>query len=255
MEELPRAGRAPAVSRADLLRLLVTAIFWITFALTSPLVLAISAVLALVTSFDPERRIVHAFVCRASFNYLRLCPGWDVKVLHRERLPEGSAVLVANHQSMADIVAVMGLFHPFKFVSKASLFSVPLVGWVMSLARYVRVERGRPRSMQQMLDACRTWLARGMPVLLFPEGTYSPDGQMLPFRRGAFRLAIEQKVPIVPVVIRGTRDLVIEDGPWLNPRCRIRLTVLPPIEPAALGEDDQALAERVRRMMADAPEA
>ena len=67
-----------------------------------------------------------------------------------------------------------------------------------------------------MMAQCRGWLRRGMPVLLFPEGTYSGGGPLLPFKRGAFLLAIEEQVPIVPVVIRGTAELVHEDGPWMN---------------------------------------
>jgi 1-acyl-sn-glycerol-3-phosphate acyltransferase len=155
-------------------------------------------------------------------------------------------VLVANHQSMADIFAAMGLFHPFKFVSKASLFKVPLVGWMMSLLRYVRVERGRPQSMREMLEVCRGWLRRGMPVLIFPEGTYAEGGRLLPFRRGAFRLALEERVPVVPVVLRGTADLVLGDGPWMNPRAHVRVRVLPAVPPEDFGGDEAALAERVR---------
>jgi 1-acyl-sn-glycerol-3-phosphate acyltransferase len=70
----------------------------------------------------------------------------------------------------------------------------------------------------------------------------------LPFKRGAFRLAIDEKVPLVPVVLEGTRSLVIEDGPWLQPRCRIRMRVLPPWRPEELGQDESALAERARAL-------
>jgi len=229
---------------------LVTAIFWLLFAATSPLACVLGVLLWVVTTpFDPDRRILHGFLCRWSFQYLRWNPAWDVRVLHRERLPRGPAVLVANHQSMADIVVVMGLYHPFKFVSKASLFRLPLVGWLMKLAKYVRVERGKAHSMAKMMDDCRGWLARGMPVLIFPEGTYSPDGKLLPFKRGAAALAIGAQVPLVPVLIEGTRSLVVEDGPWMSPRCRVRLTVLEPIGVAELGSDDAALTERVRRLL------
>jgi 1-acyl-sn-glycerol-3-phosphate acyltransferase len=153
---------------------------------------------------------------------------------------------------MADIFAAMGLFHPFKFVSKASLFRVPMVGWMMSLLRYVRVERGQPRSMRGMMEACRGWLRRGMAVLIFPEGTYGEVGRLLPFKRGAFRLAIEERVPVVPVVLQGTAQLVEGDGPWLSPRARVRVRVLPPVPVEALGEDEAELAERVRALLVEA---
>jgi 1-acyl-sn-glycerol-3-phosphate acyltransferase len=171
-----------------------------------------------------------------------------VQVEGRENIPRGPAVLVANHQSLSDVVAVMGLHRPFKFVSKASLFRLPIIGWAMSLAGYVRVARGQPRSTRQMLDSCRSWLRRGTPVLIFPEGTYAPAGRLLPFKRGAFRLAIEERVPLVPVIIEGTRSLVVEDGPWLEPRCRIAVRALPPLPATALGDNEVVLAERLREL-------
>ena len=227
---------------------LVTAVFWLLFAATSPIAFAIGALLwAASLPFDPNRRLLHGFVCRWTFQYLRWNPAWDIQVLHRERLPAGPAVLAANHQSMADIVAAMGLYHPFKFVSKASLFRLPLVGWLMTMAKYVRVERGKAHSMARMMDDCRHWLARSEAVLIFPEGTYSPDGSLLPFKRGAAVLAIGARVPVVPVLIEGTRSLVIEDGPWMSPRCRVRVTVLPPIEVGELGDDAAELTARLRK--------
>jgi 1-acyl-sn-glycerol-3-phosphate acyltransferase len=231
------------------LKLLVTALFWMVFAITAPLVvLSGFFVFAATAIFDRDRRVIHAFICRFVFSYLRLNPLWKVRIEGRERISGRPSVIVANHQSMADVVACMGLFRQFKFVSKSSLFSLPLVGWMMHLAKYVSLDRGKPRSTQQMLEQCRGWLRRGMPVLLFPEGTYSTDGRLLPFKRGAFLLAIEERVPLVPVMIQGTSDLVIEDGPWFNPRCSIRVSVLPPIEPAQLGDSEKDLMERVRRL-------
>ncbi len=227
--------------------------FWLAFAVTGPLCVLFGTLLFLVTApFDPDRRVLHAFISRWTFQYLRASPLWRVRVLHRERLPEGPCVIIANHQSMADIVAVMGLFHPFKFVSKASLFSVPLVGWMMRMARYIGVERGRHGSTRDMMEQCRGWLRRGMPVLLFPEGTYSSGGPLLPFKRGAFLLAMEEKVPLVPVALRGTAELIREDGPWMNARARIQVEVLPPVMPEDLGTDPAVLSMRMREVLSEA---
>jgi 1-acyl-sn-glycerol-3-phosphate acyltransferase len=85
-----------------------------------------------------------------------------------------------------------------------------------------------------------------MSVLIFPEGTYSPDGHLLPFKAGAFVLAIEQQVPVVPVLVEGTPTLVYEDGPWMSPRAKVRVTVQEPLLPASLGADAEALAAKVR---------
>ncbi len=135
-----------------------------------------------------------------------------------------------NHQSLADVAACMGLRRPFKFVSKSSLFSLPLVGWAMSMLRYVRLERGRPHSTRRMLEDCRGWLRRGMAVLMFPEGTYAPGAALLHFKPGAFLLARDEGVPVVPVLLSGTRALVVGDGPWMAPRVDIRIRVLDPVQ-------------------------
>lgn len=232
------------------MKYLCTAVFWLVFLVFAPLEFLVGVGLLLVMlPFDPNRRALHAFICRWTFLYLRIFPTWRIRVTGRELLPRGPAVLVVNHQSMADVVAVMGLHHPFKFVSKASLFKLPLVGWTMRMLRYVSLERGKPRSTHRMMEACRHWLRRGEAVLLFPEGTYSMGSKMLPFKRGAFLLAIEEKVPLVPVALSGTAELVEGDGPWMNPRANIRLTVLPPIPPAELGEDADALSQLVRERL------
>jgi 1-acyl-sn-glycerol-3-phosphate acyltransferase len=235
------------------MKALVTVYFWLVFALTAPLCFALGTVLWLVSlPFDADRALLHAFICRWTFSYLRIVPGWRVRVEGRELLPPGPAVLVANHQSMADIVACMGLFHPFKFVSKRSLFALPLVGWMMSFLRYIHLDRGKPRSMLRMLETCRWWLRRGVPVLLFPEGTYRGGKTMLPFKRGAFLLAIQEKVPLVPVVLQGTTDIVYEDGPWMNPRATVTVRVLPPVAADALGASEEALSASVRARFQEA---
>lgn len=207
---------------------------------------------AVTTPIDPQRRISHTFVNAWVHTYLKIWPGWKVRVVGREKIPEGPCVLVANHQSVADVLACMGLARQFKFVAKGSLFSFPIVGWTMKMLKYVRVERGRPRSMHHMMEDCRAWLRQGMSVLIFPEGTYASARELLPFKRGAFKLAIDEKAPVVPIAVRGTRSLVVEDGPWMSPRASIEIEVLPTIGPEALGTDEKLLADRVRVILAEA---
>ncbi|WP_224364947.1 lysophospholipid acyltransferase family protein [Hyalangium versicolor] len=229
---------------------LVTLGFVLFFLVTAPVCTVLAVPLWLVTlPFDRNHALLHAFVCRwCHWLYLCLWPGWHVRVEGRELLPRGPAVFVANHQSAMDIVAAMGLFHPFKFISKASLFKVPMVGWLMRLMRYVAVERGHVHAMDRMLEDCRMWLRRGVAVFIFPEGTYAPVGQRLPFKRGAFRLAIEEKVPVVPVVLEGTADILDGDGPQMHARASVRVRVLPPLSPESLGQDEAELAARVRAL-------
>ncbi len=233
------------------MRVVATVYYWLLFAVTAVIgFVGVALTFLIALPFDPQRRGVHTFICLYTHQYLRAWPGWSVKVEHRERIPKRPVVYIANHQSMADIIAVLGLYRQFKFVSKASLFKLPLVGWSMSLAKYVSVERGKPKSMHEMMVTCAEWLKQGMSVLIFPEGTYSPDGRLLPFKAGAFVLALEQKVPVVPVLIVGTPDLVHEDGPWMSPRAHVHVTVQEPIQPETFGSDPEALAQRVRAQYA-----
>ena len=226
----------------------VTVAFWMVVGLTMPLLFLVAALLFAVTApFDPDRRVLHAFVCWSCHAYLHVNPLWRVRVEGRERIPRGASVLVVNHQSMADVAACMGLHRPFKFVSKASLFSLPVVGWAMKMLLYVRLERGRPHSTRAMLDQCRHWLRRGIAVLMFPEGTYAPGAALLHFKPGAFVLARDERVPMVPVLISGTRDLVVGDGPWMAPRVNIRIRVLDPVDfPAGADAVQVAAAMRER---------
>jgi 1-acyl-sn-glycerol-3-phosphate acyltransferase len=227
----------------------VTIYYWLVFGVSIGVGICIATLLWLVTlPFDRQRRAVHALIAGWGFQYMRVWPLWRVRVEHRERIPEGPCVIIANHQSMADIIAVLGLYSQFKFVSKASLFKVPVLGALMKMAKYVSVERGKPKSMHDMMDACRGWLKDGMSVMIFPEGTYAPDHHLLPFKSGAFVLAIEQQVPIVPVVLDGTPGLIHEDGPWMSPRARIGVSVQEPLMPETFGADPEALARRVRQL-------
>ena len=207
----------------------VTVAFWLVVGLTMPALFVVATLVFLLTApFDPDRRVLHAFVCRTCHAYLHVNPLWRVRVVGRERIPRGASILVVNHQSLADVAACMGLHRPFKFVSKASLFSLPLVGWTMKMLRYVRLERGRPHSTRSMLEESRGWLRRGMAVLMFPEGTYAPGEALLHFKPGAFLLARDEGVPLVPVLLSGTRALVVGDGPWLAARVDILVRVLDP---------------------------
>src|SRR6185437_9428296 len=147
------------------------------------------AIWALTWPFDRKRRILHLYSCFWAQTYFWVNPLWRLRIEGRDKLPwHGPAVIVANHQSLGDILVLFGLFRPYKWVSKASVFKVPFLGWNMKLNGYVGLVRGDKDSIARMMAECKAWLEKGVPVLLFPEGTRSPDGEVKPFKDGAFRL-------------------------------------------------------------------
>lgn len=234
-----------------LLRALANGWLWFLLVTTWPLGWALGLVLMLFTHpFDPHRRVPHRFFGFWCHQYLRCWPTWSVRVRGTERVPPGACVLVANHQSAADIPALMGLGVNFKFVSKAELFDLPLLGYAMRKLNYVPIERGRLASMEKMMARCRTLLVAGDRVLLFPEGTYASGGRRLPFKRGAFKLAQELGVPVVPVVITGAEALCVGDGPLFALTGNVVVEVMEPVQPPPPGADEDGWVRQLEEAFA-----
>ena len=133
---------------------------------------------------------------------------WRVHVEGAENIEPGKHyVIAANHQSMMDIMSCLcGLPIPFKFLAKKELFSIPCVGWHMSLSGYIPLDRSSRASGKNALERSREWLQKGVSVLFYPEGTRSKDGQIKAYKMGAFKLAAEEEVEVLPVVLDGTRE-------------------------------------------------
>ncbi|WP_373046813.1 lysophospholipid acyltransferase family protein [Vulgatibacter sp.] len=234
------------------MRAIFSLLFWIFFAISSALLFCVALVIFLVTlPFDPKGRVQHLFSCAWAQLYFWVNPTWRLHVQGREKLPwRSAAVIVANHQSLGDILVLFGLYRPFKWVSKASVFRAPFLGWNMRLNRYVPLQRGDKGSIAKMMAACETWLERGVPVLLFPEGTRSPDGNLLPFKDGAFRLAAAKGCPVIPIAITGTADTLPKHGLVIRRSAACRVHVLDAVDPAPFGGDVAALREHVRALIA-----
>jgi 1-acyl-sn-glycerol-3-phosphate acyltransferase len=211
-----------------------SALYWAFFVLTLPPLFVVAVVIFLVTApFDRRRVASHLYTCAWCYFYVFANPLWRVRFEGRDRLPwRGAAVIVVNHLSLIDILVLSGLYRPFKWVSKSSIFRVPFIGWNMSLNGYVPITRGATDSVRRMMARCRELLAQGSPVLLFPEGTRSVDGKLQPFRDGAFRMAKAAGVPVIPVALSGTHETLPKHGFVLRHRMSARVRVLEPIDPA-----------------------
>ena len=163
--------------------------------------------------------------------------------------PEGPRrpyVVVSNHESYADIVLMSHFPWEMKWLSKHTIFQIPVMGWMMRMALDVPVRRGQRESAVAALNECRDRLARRVSVMIFPEGTRSRTDELLPFKDGAFHLAIQARVPILPVALAGTRDCMAK-GSFAFRRAHARARVLSPIDTDGLTlADVAALRERTR---------
>ncbi|WP_445257331.1 lysophospholipid acyltransferase family protein [Nocardioides aurantiacus] len=137
-----------------------------------------------------------------------LCVGARLRVHGREHLGNGGAcVVVSNHQSNLDPIVYLALSRgSLRIMTKRELFDVPILGAALIALGMVKVDRLTPDRATIQDESART-LAEGVPLLVFPEGTTSRRGELLPFRAGAFEVAVASQVPIVPACVLDTRDL------------------------------------------------
>lgn len=230
------------------MRTLFSVAFWTYFVVTCLVMFPAALALWIVSlPFDRQGRVNHWFTCHWAMLYVRAYPGWTLEVVGREKIDPGKAyILAANHCSFADIILVYALFRQFKWVSKHTVFRAPIVGWNMYLCRYVAHVRGDEESGKKVVATCKRWLERGMSVLLFPEGTRSKDGNVQPFKHGAFTLALETRLPVVPIAIHGTHAVMPKHGTRVATQARLKVEVLDPVPPDGF-TDPFVYGEAVRR--------
>ncbi|MEI7897548.1 MAG: 1-acylglycerol-3-phosphate O-acyltransferase, partial [bacterium] len=222
--------------------------FWVSLFAVSALLFPIPVILWVTTVlFDRRRYILHQFTCRWSDIILGINPYWKVRVEGREKIdPAKVYVMVSNHQSGLDILVLFKLHRHFKWVAKKGLFAIPFIGWNMALNGYLSIERGRGRSKLQMMDEAAASIGEGNSVMMFPEGTRSPDGRLQTYKTGAFRLALETRTPILPVVLKETHHAIKKGGLMIHKNKRIKLVVLDPIPyESYCGMDSKELATLV----------
>ncbi|MFZ7125919.1 MAG: lysophospholipid acyltransferase family protein [Desulfobacterales bacterium] len=183
----------------------------------------------------------------ARFNS-RITPIW-VRVYGREHMVPGqSYVIVSNHQSHYDIFVLYGwLDVDFRWVMKQELRKVPFIGIACHRLGHIFIDRGNRTAAMASIEAAKQRITGGTSVLFFPEGTRSRSGRLRPFKKGAFMMALDLQVPILPVSIAGTRSILPADTIDLFPG-KVDMRIHPPIPTAGFGVDSiQELMERTRR--------
>jgi 1-acyl-sn-glycerol-3-phosphate acyltransferase len=226
--------------------------FVLAFAFLVPL-----AVAALISGKGADRRLRGRWMRRFGRATSGLTPLWrfSVEGSRPADLDTQGYVVVCNHQSTADPFLLSWLPWDMRWVAKEELFRTPPVGWLMRLSGDVPVRRGDGESVAKMMAECRATLAAGMSVMVFPEGTRSPDGKLLPFKDGAFRLAIETGRPILPLALYGTRSCRPKGSLWFGDADAV-VRALAPISTAGLTAADVPwLREQVRERISAAVDA
>lgn len=233
---------------------MISGIYYLFLVLLCTLFMVLSAVaLVLCYPFDKGRRVVHELsrILVRIFFFIPL--RWRQRVIGRELIDRKKRyVIVVNHNTVFDIPTLYYIPLNFRWVSKREVFKVPFFGQYLVLHGDICIDRGHAaEAMEQLLREGKLWISRGASVAIFPEGTRSKDGEIHRFKAGAFTLAREAGVEILPVVLDGTRTIVRRNlmFNWGN---RITIRVLPPVsrEEIASTEVHELMARVHDRMTA-----
>ena len=183
---------------------------WSTFLILTIFFGMIASISSIFFLLNSNGNRTHSIATLWAKSILYCNPWWTFKITGTENLPTSDepVIYVVNHQSQADILAIYLINTNFRWLAKASLFKIPIVGWGMSSAKYVPVKRNDPHSREKCLKLSAAHLKNKTSMLFFPEGTRSPDGVLRKFKGGAFRLAKQMNVAIVPITIQGCSTLL-----------------------------------------------
>jgi 1-acyl-sn-glycerol-3-phosphate acyltransferase len=202
---------------------------WVVF--ISAILFPIAVFIRLITTpFDRKLVLLNFFSHFWGSLYFWTNPFWSLEISGREHLPKNRPVVfISNHLSTIDVLVVSRLFTHFKWVSKIENFKIPFIGWTMYLNRYVAIRRGGLSSIKSMMKQSKAHLANGSPIFIFPEGSRASDGVLKSFKTGAFKIAQEADVDIIPIVLSGTEKALPKNSLMFKGHQHIGVKVLPPI--------------------------
>ena len=208
---------------------------------------SLTVVLAVVT--NPR---ITSFICGTVWARLNgyLTPMWVVVTGRNNIVKAQSYVIVANHQSAYDIFVLYGwLGIDFKWVMKQELRKVPGIGLGCEKVGHIFIDRSNRKKTLASLSTAKEKIVNGTSVIFFPEGTRSRDGSLGAFKKGAFKMAVDLRLPILPITITGTHDILPSDSLDLFPG-RAHMIIHKPIESAGYADDNlDELVDRARRVI------
>lgn len=230
---------------------LLSALLWLVYGLSFiPSFLIAFLVRIFTFPFDPHHRYPNAVMMFFGKSIMIANPFWKRHYYGLEKLSEGKPgmIRIANHLSFLDMPLLATLPVQMKWVSKKELFQLPIVGWLMHSAGHISVDRGS-KGAAKSLQKMKAPIQDGTSVMIFPEGTRSRDGNLKPFKKGAFHAAMDNNFPVQPIVIEGSFSCIKPDTWEMNLRGDLHVSVLDPVYPAGF-ESVDALTEHVHALVA-----
>lgn len=224
------------------------AYFWSYIVLLIPKMLGIQKAVKKTGSLDLPfvKRVVNTWARRL----LRLA-GADITVEGIENIPKNTPVLFAgNHSGYFDIPLLLGYLdevHPI--VAKKEIAKIPLINRWMKFFDCMFIDRENPRQSVAVLNEAAQLIEKGHSVSIFPEGTRAKDGNVGEFKSGAFKIAAKTNAPVVPVVIKGTRNLMENNNYFIRP-AKVKMVILPPVAVEGLSKAElKALPQQVQQLI------
>jgi 1-acyl-sn-glycerol-3-phosphate acyltransferase len=233
----------------DIFKSIIVWFIGISFAvITFPITLI---VWLLVLPFDRDKVIIHWLLMYESLILSYLIPIWSIRLEGRENAIKGiTYIIISNHQSLLDILLLNCLRYRYKWISKIELTKVPVIGWYLKMADYIVINRGNEESKIEMLEKSYICLKKGISIMIFPEGTRSLNNEIGFFKRGAFQLALQANVPLLPILINGTGGILPKHGLIFGSGHEIHIKVLDPVYPDSFGTDNpEDLALKLSSLM------
>ena len=231
---------------------MLTLIYAIYTFIICTVMLIISAVAFVVMlPFDKKRKVVHELSRALVYMFVMLPPTWKRRVEGLEHIEKDKPyVVVINHQSIFDVMMLYFVPMTFRWVSKREVYRIPFFGQFLMLHGDIAIDRKQgSKAMRKVMEQGKMWLDRGVSVAIFPEGTRSKDGEIHRFKAGAFALAKEAGVGILPVVMDGSTTLFTSKK-FVNWRNEFIIKVLPAISAEQVAATDQAeLMEQTQATM------
>ncbi|MBU8892807.1 MAG: 1-acyl-sn-glycerol-3-phosphate acyltransferase [Bacteroidales bacterium] len=211
-----------------MLRVLFSVYVWLLIIVVTLINAPLFVVIWLLTVlFDKKLHILNYFANFWGSEFTVLVPGWKIEVIGKEKLKiNNSNIIVANHQSQEDILLMYRLGVPFRWVSKAEVFRIPVYGWLMHLKGDIKLKRSSKSSIIKMMIDSEKVLSKGCSITIFPEGTRSKTNELGKFKEGAFLLAQKAKTSLVPVVIYGTGNKFFSSNFFFKGKHKVTIKIL-----------------------------